>query len=321
MTEVAPLPEYDALLREVRGLLETSRNRAYQAVDNIRVQAYWQVGERIVRAELEHKERADYGARVVERLARDLRMARRLLFEIVQFYRTYPLVHSLRTEISWSQYGILMRVGDARARAFYEGQAARNGWSVRELEEQVRSDLYERSARDGVMAAPAVPTGLMAEAAHPEDAFRSIYHFEVPGLPAAFSEDDLERALLSHLEDKRDHFAAIRPTIGMDAWRCTSSRGRMSECMRSTGAHASASPTIRSPVRLSHNLPRSVKGRTPSSTMATTSTTSLRRARQRPFQRSLRPTNKTLLTMSTGCTIAQRNGDQGTSGTGAPRST
>jgi len=200
MTEVAPLPEYDALLHEVRGLLETSRNRAYQAVDNIRVQAYWQVGERIVRAELEHKERADYGARVVERLAHDLRMARRLLFEIVQFYRTYPLVHSLRAELSWSQYGVLMRVGDARARAFYEGHAARNGWSVRQLEEQVRSDLYARSVRDGALAAPAVPAGIMAEAARPEDAFRGIYHFEVPGLPAAFSEDDLERALLSHFE-------------------------------------------------------------------------------------------------------------------------
>ncbi len=192
MADIAPLPEYDALLHEVRGLLDTSRNRAYQAVDNIKVQAYWQVGERIVRAELEHKERADYGARVVERLARDLRMARRLLFEIVQFYRTYPLVHTLRTELSWSQYGVLMRVGDARA--------VRNGWSVRELEEQVRSDLYVRSVRDGTPGVPAIPPGVMVEAARPEDAFRSVYHFEVPGLPAAFSEDDLERALLSHFE-------------------------------------------------------------------------------------------------------------------------
>jgi len=200
MTEVALLPEYDALLREVRGLLETSRNRAYQAVDNIKVQAYWQVGERIVRAELEHKERADYGKRVVERLAHDLRMARRLLFEIVQFYRTYPLMHTLRAELSWSQYGVLMRVGDARARAFYEGQAVRNGWSVRDLEEQVRSDLYARSVREGATAAPVIPDGIVAEAVRPEDAFRSIYHFEVPGLPAAFSEDALERALLSHFE-------------------------------------------------------------------------------------------------------------------------
>ena len=77
----SPLPpDYDALLGEIRGLLQTARDRAYQAVDNIKVQAYWQVGERIVRAELDHKERADYGARVVEQLARDLHVGRTTLF-------------------------------------------------------------------------------------------------------------------------------------------------------------------------------------------------------------------------------------------------
>jgi len=197
MGNVVPPADYEALLREVRGLLETSRNRAYQAVDNIRVQAYWQVGERIVRAELENQGRADYGRQIVERLARDLGMAQRLMYEIVQFYRSYPLVHTLRAELSWSQYGVLMRVGDARARAFYEGQAVRNGWSVRDLDEQIRSDLYGRSAREG-----AVPLAVAAAtpAMRPEDAFRSIYHFDVPGLPAGFSEEALERALLANFE-------------------------------------------------------------------------------------------------------------------------
>jgi len=72
--------DYSALLSEIQGLLQTARARAYQAVDNIKVQAYWQVGERIVRAELTHKERADYGAHVVEQLARDLKMSRPVLF-------------------------------------------------------------------------------------------------------------------------------------------------------------------------------------------------------------------------------------------------
>ena len=298
--------DYGALLGEIRGLLQTARARAYQAVDNIKVQAYWQVGERIVRADLAHKERADYGARVVEQLARDLRMTRSTLFRIVRFYRSYPIVTALSSQLSWSHYEILATLADRAERAYYEAEAIRNAWGVRHLDEQIKGGLYHRVLPD---ARPSIITPQILPAARPEDVFRGLYSFAVPGLPGGFDEAQLEDALLANLEDKRDHFAAIRPTIGMDAWRCTSSRGRMSECMRSTGAHASASPTIRSPVRLSHNLPRSVKGRTPSSTMATTSTTSLRRARQRPFQRSLRPTNKTLLTMSTGCTIAQRNGD------------
>jgi predicted nuclease of restriction endonuclease-like (RecB) superfamily len=197
MSELVFPEEYDALLQEVRGLLATARNRAYQAVDNLRVQAYWQVGERLVRAELEHRERADYGRRAIERLAADLGMARRLLFEIVQFYRAYPLVHLLRAELSWSQYGVLMRVADARARTFYEGLSIRNGWSVRELEEQVRTDLYGRSLREG-NAPPAIAAP--AAATRPEEAFRAVFQFEVPGLPAGFAEADLERALLANFE-------------------------------------------------------------------------------------------------------------------------
>jgi len=197
MPEVAIPEGYETLLHEVRGLLATARNRAYQAVDNLRVQAYWQVGERLVRAELEHRDRADYGRRTIERLAADLGMARRLLFEIVQFYRAYPLVHTLRAELSWSQYAVLMRVADARTRTFYEGLTIRNGWSVRELEEQVRTDLYGRSLREGrappVLAAPATAT-------RPEEAFRAVFQFEVPGLPAGFAEADLERALLGNFE-------------------------------------------------------------------------------------------------------------------------
>jgi predicted nuclease of restriction endonuclease-like (RecB) superfamily len=197
MPELAIPEGYDTLLQEVRSLLATARNRAYQAVDNLRVQAYWQVGERLVRAELEHRERADYGHRVIERLAADLGMARRLLFEIVQFYRVYPLVHLLRAELSWSQYGVLMRVADARARTFYEGLTVRNGWSVRELEEQVRADLYGRSLRVGsAPSASAAP----AAALRPEEAFRAVFQFEVPGLPAGFAEADLERALLANFE-------------------------------------------------------------------------------------------------------------------------
>src|SRR5919109_2357532 len=106
MSQVAP-DDYDALVREVRGLLQTARNRAYQAVDNIKVQAYWQVGERIVRAELEHRDRADYGARVIEQLARDLGMTRQHLARIVRFYRAYPIITALHTQVSWSHYELL----------------------------------------------------------------------------------------------------------------------------------------------------------------------------------------------------------------------
>ncbi len=186
--------DYSALLGEIRGLLQTARARAYQAVDNIKVQAYWQVGERIVRAELEHKERADYGARVVEQLARDLTMTRQMLARIVRFYRAYPIVAALNTQISWSHYEALAAIDDRDERLFYEGEVARNAWSVRQLDEQIKGGLYRRALKD---PAPVVPTSPLAPATRPEDAFRGLYSFVVPGLPTGFDEAQLEAGLLA----------------------------------------------------------------------------------------------------------------------------
>ncbi len=44
--------DYQNLLQEIRSILDKGLYQAYKAVDNIRVQAYWQIGERIVREEL-----------------------------------------------------------------------------------------------------------------------------------------------------------------------------------------------------------------------------------------------------------------------------
>jgi hypothetical protein len=104
------LEGYDELLHDIKGLLEKGKYYAYKSVDNIRVQTYWQVGERIVREELQHKERADYGEGAVEMLARDLGFARRTMFEIVGFYRAYPIVHTLSAQLSWSHYTTLIRL-------------------------------------------------------------------------------------------------------------------------------------------------------------------------------------------------------------------
>ncbi|MFQ6071515.1 MAG: DUF1016 N-terminal domain-containing protein [Methanosarcinales archaeon] len=72
------LEGYTEILNDIKSLLEKAKYQVYKAVDNLRVQTYWQVGERIVRGELQYKERADYGERVIERLAEDLGIAKRI---------------------------------------------------------------------------------------------------------------------------------------------------------------------------------------------------------------------------------------------------
>jgi len=129
----------------VRQILATARDRAYQAIDNLRVQAYWQVGERIVSEELRQGGRADYGERILVRLAADLGFGRSDIYHMLRFYRAYSVVTALDQCLSWTHYTVLIDVTDPGARRFYEASAVREAWSVRELRAQIRDDRYARS--------------------------------------------------------------------------------------------------------------------------------------------------------------------------------
>jgi len=104
------LEAYDELLRDIKSILEKARAKAYQAVDNIKVQTYWQIGERIVREELKHKDRADYGKYLVNNLSRDLDVGRRELYRIIKFYRLYEIVTTVSSQLSWSHYIELINI-------------------------------------------------------------------------------------------------------------------------------------------------------------------------------------------------------------------
>ena len=95
---------YKQLLADIKSILQKGLSKAYKAVDNIKVQTYWQIGERIVREELQHKERADYGERLIEKLTIDLDIQKSILYESMQFYKTYSIFHAVRGELSWTHY-------------------------------------------------------------------------------------------------------------------------------------------------------------------------------------------------------------------------
>ncbi|MDI6734868.1 MAG: DUF1016 N-terminal domain-containing protein, partial [bacterium] len=120
--QVETVAGYNEILRDIRSLLEKATYQTYKAVDNLRVQTYWQVGERIARGELEHKERADYGENVIEKLSIDLGFQKRDIYRMVQFYKTYPIVTSLMSQLSWTHYTVLITIDDDQERRFYELQ-------------------------------------------------------------------------------------------------------------------------------------------------------------------------------------------------------
>ena len=102
----------------------------------------------------------------------------------------------------WSQYVRLMSVTTAQARAFYETEAIRGGWSIRQLDRQINTQFYERTShskrRAAMLAKGQVP--LPEDAVTVQDELRDPYLLEFLNLNDEYSENDLEEALIRHLE-------------------------------------------------------------------------------------------------------------------------
>jgi predicted nuclease of restriction endonuclease-like (RecB) superfamily len=104
--------------------------------------------------------------------------------------------------LTWTHYQVLMRIEDEAARHFYEIETVKQQWSVRQLQRQVGSSLYERIAlshdKDKVMAL--ANEGQTVKS--PRDIFKSPYVFEFTGLEErpSYSESELEQALIDNLQ-------------------------------------------------------------------------------------------------------------------------
>jgi predicted nuclease of restriction endonuclease-like (RecB) superfamily len=111
-------------------------------------------------------------------------------------------VPSFPPDLSWSHYLALLRVENPQARAFYEIEAVREGWSVRQLERQIAALLFERLAKsrdkDEVMALARAGQTV----ARPTDVVKDPFVLEFLGLEerAAWHERDLEQAIIDRLE-------------------------------------------------------------------------------------------------------------------------
>ena len=140
---------YVALLKELRSILQRGLGKAYKAVDNVKVQTYWQLGERIVREELGQKDRADYGKKLIDNLAVDMDFRRDDIYRFVQFYKTYPIVVTLSRQLSWSHYIELIKVKVEEERKFYEMQSEIESWDVRKLRKKIKSQKYNKAKKIG----------------------------------------------------------------------------------------------------------------------------------------------------------------------------
>ncbi|MDP2643561.1 MAG: PDDEXK nuclease domain-containing protein [Desulfobacterales bacterium] len=205
---VQTLEGYQNILRDVRGILDRAARLAYKAVNHARITAYWEVGWRMVRGELENKGRANYGARLVANMAKDLGISRYELARMMDFYRTYPIVATVPQQLSWSHIRELLPLVEEK-RKFYELKAVDEKWSVIELRRSIRRNLYEQFKKDH----RAIPVKKLPSLPASEGIFKERYHFDFLDLNRDFSERELEDALCERaiqvLTELGKHFSLV----------------------------------------------------------------------------------------------------------------
>ncbi len=143
-----------SVITDIKAIIAQSKDKAIRAVDHQRTLMYWHIGKRIFEEEQEGKERADYGTFLIKYLSEQLQpefgsgFSTRQINLYRQFYRTFENVHTLYAQLSWSQYKLLLSVDSQDKREFYIAETIKNNWTVRQLERQIYSSLYERLLLD-----------------------------------------------------------------------------------------------------------------------------------------------------------------------------
>lgn len=168
---------YPNLVAQLVGLLERARVNSARSVNAVMTATYWQIGRRIAEQEQRGEKRAQYGKALLRRLAEDLTprfgrgFSERNLLAMREFYRAWPIPQTPSAELResdtttnivrnpqtpsaespapfplpWSHYVRLLSVTNSQARSFYENEALRGGWSVRQLDRQIATQFFERT--------------------------------------------------------------------------------------------------------------------------------------------------------------------------------
>lgn len=140
-------------IQDIKQILAQARQKAYTAVNAAMVEAYWQIGKRIVEEEQNGKERADYGKEIIQTISDEMTIefgkgfTGRNIRNFRQFYLTFPnpeIWKTLSSKLSWSHFQRVLKVSDEKARMYYLREAAENTWSVRTLDRNISTLYYQR---------------------------------------------------------------------------------------------------------------------------------------------------------------------------------
>lgn len=144
------IKQYNLLINEIGDFLEKGRKESFRKVNSILVLTYWKIGRRIVKFEQMGNERAEYGSNLLNRLSKDLKIrfgsgfSRRNILNMRKFYLIFQKRQTLSAKLSWSHYVEIISISNKEERNFYINQTLKENWSVRQLQRQIKSSLFER---------------------------------------------------------------------------------------------------------------------------------------------------------------------------------
>ena len=201
------LPEgYDSFLRSLKDRVRTAQLRACLSVNRELILLYWRTGRDI----LERQNQAGWGAKVIDRLARDLHsefpdmkgLSRTNLLYMRAFAEAWPdegFVQQAVGQIPWGHnLRILDLLKDPDDREWYVRAALQHGWSRNVLVHQIETGLRHREGKAQSNFTQTLPPGQSDLA---QQVLKDPYNFEFLSLAKEAHERDLERALINHLRD------------------------------------------------------------------------------------------------------------------------
>lgn len=196
-------------IQEIKQILSQARQKTYQAINTAMIEAYWNIGRKIVEEEQNGNQRAEYGKEIVKTISIELSkefgkgFSTRTIWEMRQFYIVFPEIKKMRTlfaQLNWSHFQRVLKVSDEKARMYYLKEAAQNTWSVRTLDRNISTLYYQRllsSQNEEIVK----KEGNIQEH-NIQDFIKNPTVLEFLNLPTSFSytEAELEKSLIDNLQ-------------------------------------------------------------------------------------------------------------------------
>lgn len=192
------------IYNQIKEIIATAKQNSFNAINAQMLFAYWELGRIILEEEQKGEKRAEYGKALLQDLAQKLSIDfgkgfdERELRRIRQFYTVFPIRDTLRPELTWSHYRLIIRIEDNNARNYYINEAINQHWSTRVLDRNIVSQYYYR-----ILAHKTTEPLIENDSTNNTLSFiKDPYVLEFLNLPNTLGhkEKDIEKAIIQHIK-------------------------------------------------------------------------------------------------------------------------